>query len=197
MADEKEGRSARREAGSSPAFVGWMRSAHRARSPACPDASEEEVDGLAGGVAELAGAQSRSRREGQEVWGNGVWLLHEDAVRARAPTAQHESQPPEGAPVAHFLPEGESVAAGLVGARRPHESTMPALDVEEVGDIPDVVHSVVEGLADVHGEGQFAMAAEELAAHGPTELAGQERRRRGVAAREQAADIVKRAEGEK
>eukprot|EP00965_Chrysotila_dentata_P038182 1268565-Pleurochrysis_carterae.AAC.1 len=40
------------------------------------------------------------------------------------------------------------------------------------------------------------MTLEELAAHGPAELAGQKCRRRGVAAGEQATDIVERAEGE-
>eukprot|EP00965_Chrysotila_dentata_P144065 4759300-Pleurochrysis_carterae.AAC.1 len=40
------------------------------------------------------------------------------------------------------------------------------------------------------------MTLEELAAHGTAELAGQECLRRGVAAGEQATDIVQRAEGE-
>eukprot|EP00965_Chrysotila_dentata_P078540 2588245-Pleurochrysis_carterae.AAC.1 len=39
------------------------------------------------------------------------------------------------------------------------------------------------------------MAGEELTAHGSAELAGQERSRRGMAAREQAVDVVERAEG--
>eukprot|EP00965_Chrysotila_dentata_P064404 2134607-Pleurochrysis_carterae.AAC.1 len=83
-----------------------------------------------------------------------------------------------------------------MGAWRPQEGAAPALDVEAVGDVSDVVHAVVEGLADVHREGQLAMTLEELAAHGAAELAGQECRRRGVAAGEQATDIVQRAEGE-
>eukprot|EP00965_Chrysotila_dentata_P129935 4294986-Pleurochrysis_carterae.AAC.1 len=60
-----------------------------------------------------------------------------------------------------------------MGAGRPQEGTAPALDVEEVGDISHVVHTFVERLAD-------------LAAHCSAELAGQECRRRGVAAGEQA-----------
>eukprot|EP00965_Chrysotila_dentata_P184175 6080779-Pleurochrysis_carterae.AAC.3 len=65
MADEKEGRSARREAGSSPASVGWMRSAHRARSPAWSETSARsalrsalaaESDAASAAAAETAAA---------------------------------------------------------------------------------------------------------------------------------------------
>eukprot|EP00965_Chrysotila_dentata_P101413 3348057-Pleurochrysis_carterae.AAC.2 len=54
MADEKEGRSARREAGSSPASVGWMRSAHRARSPACSETSARSASRSAPAAASAA-----------------------------------------------------------------------------------------------------------------------------------------------
>eukprot|EP00965_Chrysotila_dentata_P128112 4236204-Pleurochrysis_carterae.AAC.1 len=83
-----------------------------------------------------------------------------------------------------------------MGAGRPQEGTAPALDIEEVDDISHVVHALVERLADVHREGELAMTVEKLAAHCAAELAGQERCRRSVAAGEQAADVVQRAEGE-
>eukprot|EP00965_Chrysotila_dentata_P174405 5757382-Pleurochrysis_carterae.AAC.1 len=84
----------------------------------------------------MAGAKPRCRGERQEVRGDGVRLLQDNAVCVRAPAAQQEGKPPEGASIAHLVAQGGRVAACLVGTGRPQEGTLPALDVEEVGDIP-------------------------------------------------------------
>eukprot|EP00965_Chrysotila_dentata_P117878 3895643-Pleurochrysis_carterae.AAC.2 len=73
-----------------------------AREAGLVSPAEELVDGLAGGVAEVGGAEARWSWETEAVRRDGVRLFQDDAVGVGAPAAQEEGQPPESSPVVHL-----------------------------------------------------------------------------------------------